>query len=470
MALNSIFTGRIKHIHLVGIGGIGMSGIARILLASGFNVSGSDVSENRETTSLRSLGAHVFIGHHAKHMDNADVLVYSSAIPYENAELCAARSRGIPTIPRAVMLAELMRLRCGIAVAGAHGKTTTTSIIGTLMHQLGFDPTVIIGGIVNHFGANAILGQSQFMVAEADESDGTFLHLSPTIAVVTNIDAEHLDYYQGGITEISEHFSNFLETIPFYGLVVACIDDPHVRNILEKLNRRILSYGFSKGATFRAQNIHTHEFSTSFEIVVRNASVYPCRINMVGHHNVLNTLAAVAVMDELGVAPSALFAPLSSFNGVKRRFSIVPSHKDFFVIDDYAHHPTEIRAVLKAARNTFKDRPLHVLFQPHRFSRTKDLMEEFAQSFKDCDALVVTDIYAAQEQPLPGISSKVLIDKIKASSSLSPFHVKTIDEGAKKISELMPQKGVALTLGAGSITLAGPHIVDLLHQKYGLSL
>lgn len=468
MALNSIFTGRIKHIHLVGIGGIGMSGIARVLLGSGFQVTGSDLSENREVQSLRALGAEIFIGHSKDHLSDADVLVYSSAVKPENPELLAAKEKNIPIIPRAVMLAELMRLRCGIAVAGAHGKTTTTSLIGTLMHQLGFDPTVIIGGIVNHFGSNAIIGQSQYMVAEADESDGTFLHLSPTIAVVTNIDAEHLDFYKGGLKEITAHFHNFLETIPFYGLVVACIDDPEVRKLLSGLNRRFVSYGFDTTATFSARNVVMNDFSTTFDVVVRNSLIYSCRINMIGHHNVLNTLAAIAVMDELGVEPSALFESLSTFNGVKRRFSMIPCHKDFLVIDDYAHHPTEIRAVLKAARDSFKNRKIHVLFQPHRFSRTKDLMNEFSEAFSDCDTLVLTDIYSAQEQAIPGITSEVLLEKIKSKSRTQSFHVSTIEEGAKKISDMVDKNGVIITLGAGSITNAGPAIAELLHDKYGL--
>jgi UDP-N-acetylmuramate--alanine ligase len=470
MALNSIFTGRIKHIHLVGIGGIGMSGIARVLLGSGFDVSGSDISENRETHSLRALGAQIFIGHHAENVNDADVLVYSSAIKSFNVELIAAREKNIPIIARAVMLAELMRLRCGIVIAGAHGKTTTTSLIGTCMHQLGFDPTVIIGGIVNHFGSNAIIGQGQFMVAEADESDGTFLHLAPTIAVVTNIDAEHLDFYQGGIEEITARFTDFLHAVPFYGLVVACIDDVHVKNILKNLNRRVVTYGFDEQATFCAKNIRVTDFSTNFDLVVRGSIIYPGHINMVGHHNVLNALATIAVMDELGVNPSALADSLASFNGVKRRFTVIPSHKDFLVIDDYAHHPTEIRAVLKAARDSFKDRKIHVLFQPHRFSRTKDLMNEFAHCFNDCDSLVLTDIYGAQEQAIPGITSAVLLDRIKEHSAIETFHVTNIEEGAQKISELARKNGVIMTLGAGSITNAGPAIVELLHHKHGLSL
>lgn len=469
MALNSIFTGRIKNIHLVGIGGIGMSGIARVLLGSGFSVTGSDLSENREIHSLRALGAKIYIGHQGENVSDVDILVYSSAIKSSNPELLAAREKNIPIIHRAIILAELMRLRCGIAIAGAHGKTTTTSLIGTLMHKMGFDPTVIIGGIVNHFGSNAIIGQSQFMVAEADESDGTFLHLTPTIAVVTNIDAEHLDFYPGGINEIVQKFTDFLHAVPFYGLVVACSDDSNVKTILENLNRRVVTYGLNEDATFSAQNIRMADFSTHFDVVVRGSVVYPCHINMVGHHNVLNTLAAIAVMDELGISPLALANSLASFNGVKRRFTVIPSHKDFLVIDDYAHHPTEIRAVLKAARDSFKDRKIHVLFQPHRFSRTKDLMAEFASCFNDCDSLVLTDIYGAQEQPIAGVTSAILLDKIRAASHIQSFHVADIDDGAQKITELADKNGVIMTLGAGSITNAGPSIVQLLHQKHGLT-
>jgi len=466
MSINSIFRGRIQHIHLVGIGGIGMSGVARVLIASGFTVSGSDLCESAETVNLRALGAQIFIGHDAKNVGDAQLMVYSSAVKPENVELRWARSKHVPIIPRALMLAELMRLRCGIAVAGTHGKTTTTSLVGTLMHKLGLDPTVIIGGIVNHFGTNAIVGLSQFMVTEADESDGTFLHLSPTIAVVTNIDADHLDFYQGGIEEIREQFSLFLNALPFYGLAVVCVDDPEIKKILESLNRRVATYGFDQSAMYSARHIKTQAFATSFDLYKHGEFVSNFITHMVGDHNILNTLAAIAVLEELGIDAVRLAPALTLFTGVKRRFSPVSINKNFMVIDDYAHHPTEIKAVLKAARASFANQKIRVLFQPHRYSRTQDLMHEFSSCFTDCDSLVITDIYAAQELPIAGISSETLIKKIKESTDFCAIHAQSIEDGARKIAELTEKNDVILTLGAGSITNAGPKIVALLEHMH----
>lgn len=467
MAINSVFRERHKKIHLVGIGGIGMSGIAKVLIASGFNVTGSDISHSAEVTSLSELGAQIFIGHQQDHVSDADVVVYSSAVSKDNPELMQALKNNIPIIPRAMMLAELMRLRCGIAVSGAHGKTTTTSLIGTLMHKLGLDPTIIIGGIVNHFASNAVLGKSQFMVTEADESDGTFLHLSPTIAVVTNIDEEHLDFYQGGIDEIKENFRQFLNALPFYGLAVVCNDDVHIRDILPSINRRVITYGLSEGAIFRATNLATEGFATSFDLLIHRKFVGRFTINMVGEHNVLNNLAALAVLEEIGVSAISVIDILNNFNGVKRRFTKVSTSSNFFVIDDYAHHPTEIKAVLKAAQTSFAGQKIRVLFQPHRFSRTRDLMEDFATCFTDCDSLVITDIYPAAEAPIDGINAKLLIAKIKARTNIHAHHAADIYSGAQQIANLTDKNDVVLTLGAGSITLAAPHIVQLLNGKYG---
>jgi UDP-N-acetylmuramate--alanine ligase len=469
MAINSVFKDRHKKIHLVGIGGIGISGIARVLLESGFQVSGSDMIDGLEQRKLQNLGAQVFLGHHEDHVGNADILVYSSAVKRDNPELKQAEKNNIPIIPRAVMLAELMRLRCGIAVSGAHGKTTTTSLISTLMHKMGLDPTVIIGGIVNHFDANAVVGKSQFMVTEADESDGTFLHLSPTIAVVTNIDAEHLDFYLGGINEIKEKFKEFLESLPFYGLAVVCFDDPHIKEIISSLNRRISTYGLGEGAIYRAVNIETHGFTTTFDLLINNNFIQRFTINMVGFHNVLNSLAAIAVLEEVGVSAHLLSDVLRNFNGVKRRFTPICANRRFFVIDDYAHHPTEIQAVLKAARASFPMQKIRVLFQPHRFSRTKDLMREFAASFTDCDSLVVTEIYGANEPPIDGVTSEALVHCITSKTGLEPVLAHDIYDGAEKIVTLTEETDVVLTLGAGSITYAAPMIVDLLEQKYGMS-
>ena len=447
-----------------------MSGIARVLIASGFKITGSDLCESSETINLRALGAQIFIGHDQKHVGDAQLMVYSSAVKLNNPELAWARAEHIPIIPRALMLAELMRLRCGIAIAGTHGKTTTTSLIGTLMHTLGLDPTVIIGGIVNHFGTNAIVGLSQFMVTEADESDGTFLHLSPTIAVVTNIDADHLDFYQGGIEQIREQFSLFLNSLPFYGLAVVCVDDPEIKKILESLNRRVATYGFDQSAMYSAQNIKTQAFATSFDLYKHGEFVCNFITHMVGDHNILNTLAAIAVLEELGLDAPKLGAALTLFNGVKRRFSPVSINKNFMVIDDYAHHPTEIKAVLKAARASFADQKIRVLFQPHRYSRTQDLMHEFSGCFTDCDSLVITDIYGAQEQPIAGITSKALIKRIEEATQFCALHATDIEEGARKIAELTQKNDVVLTLGAGSITSAGPKIVALLEHMHETQL
>lgn len=466
MALNSLFKERHKKVHLVGIGGIGMSGIARVLLESGFSVTGSDIADSLEIQALSMLGAKIYLHHDYDHVGDADVVVFSSAVLKDNPELIQAHKNNIPLIPRAIMLAELMRLKCGIAVSGAHGKTTTTSLIATLMYQVGLDPTIIIGGIVNHFGSNAILGHSQFMVTEADESDGTFLHLSPTIAVITNIDAEHLDFYPGGIAEIKESFSRFLHSLPFYGLGVACIDDPHIRDLLPSINRRITTYGLTEDAIYRAVNIETVGLTTYFDLLIHKTLIGRFVINMVGHYNVLNSLAAIAVLEEIGIKAADLADALKDFNGVKRRFTQMSPSNDFLVIDDYAHHPTEIKAVLKAARNSFSNKKLRVLFQPHRFSRTRDLMNEFSSCFTDCDSLVITEIYPAAEKPIDGVNAKTLIAKIKENSSIDPHHATDIIAGADQIVALCEKDDVVLTLGAGSITQAAPRIVDLLTTKY----
>lgn len=443
-----------------------MSGIAQVLLREGFHITGSDLQPNRETDRLCTLGAKVFIGHSEDNIKDADVLVYSSAINPENVELKKAEALHIPIIPRATMLAEIMRLRCGIAVAGAHGKTTTTSLIGTLMHKANLDPTVIIGGVVNHFGGNALVGQGQFMVAEADESDGTFLCLSPTIAVVTNIDREHLDFYQGGINEITDRFVRFLKLPPFYGLVVACIDDEQVRGLLPKLNRRVVTYGFSLDADVQARNVRSKGWQTHFDLYKHNDFVHEVRINMVGSHNVLNTLASLAVLEEVGVKSENLLKHLVEFEGVKRRFTKISGDDSFTVIDDYAHHPTEIKAVIKAAKNAFSDRKIRVLFEPHRYSRTHDLLPDFALAFHEADSLVVTDIYAASERPIPGITSSLLVKRIKEAGMSEAYYQSSHLDGAKTIAALTNPDDVVLTLGAGAITRMGPKIVEHLKEKF----
>lgn len=467
MAINSLFKERHKKIHLVGIGGIGMSGIARILMQSGFMVSGSDLVASPEVQNLQSMGAQIFLGHDGSNVGDADVVVYSSAVAKNNPEVLAAQSKNIPIISRALMLAEIMRLRCGIAIVGSHGKTTTTSLIGTLMHEKGLDPTVIIGGIVNHFGTNARLGLSQFMVTEADESDGTFLHLSPTIAVVTNIDAEHLDFYPGGIKEISQKVIGFLNNLPFYGLAVVCTDDAPIRAILPHINRRVTTYGFADDATYQAKNITAKPFQTSFDLIKQGGFIARIQLAMVGHHNVLNALAAIAVLEEIGIGAENLVETLGQFNGVKRRFSPIACTKDYLVIDDYAHHPTEIKSVLRAASAAFPGRSVRVLFQPHRYSRTRDLMFEFSRAFEQCDSLAITDIYGAGEAPLDGVSTHHLIEAIKAETGLHAHHATTLEEGTEHIVALAESNDIIFTLGAGSITHAAPKIAQLLEHKFG---
>lgn len=464
MFINNILKGRIKQIHLVGIGGIGMSGIAKVLLAEGFLVTGSDIALNNEINKLISLGAKITIGHHEDNIKDADVLVYSSAISFDNPEIKAAKQLKIPFIQRAVMLAEIMSLRCGIAISGAHGKTTTTSLIGYLMHYAKLDPTIIIGGIVNTFDTNAVIGKSQFIVAEADESDGSFLHLSPTIAVVTNIDKEHLDYYQNGLEEVLEKFTLFLNSIPFYGLVVACNDDNNVNKIIPTLNRRVVTYGTNNESDYSAKNIVYNGLSTTFDLYINNKFQSNFSLNMSGKHNVLNTLAAIAVLEEVGIDNQILFEPLKKFEGVKRRFSIISKEHNITIIDDYAHHPTEIKAVLQTAHNCFTDKRIIVLFQPHRFSRTKDLLNEFAQSFFNCSQVFISDIYAASEENIYEIDSNILSQNINKYSN-NAIYTKDLDSSIKKVCEILRPNDVLLTLGAGSVTNAGKKIQQFLKEN-----
>ncbi len=466
MFINKILKGRIKQVHLVGIGGIGMSGIARVLMAEGFLVSGSDLYENNEINILKNLGARIFIGHRAENINNADVLVYSSAINLDNIEILEAKKANIPVIQRAVMLAELMRLRCGIAISGAHGKTTTTSMIGYLMYKANLDPTVVIGGVVNKFDSNAIVGKSQFMIAEADESDGSFLHLSPSIAVITNIDREHLDYYQGGIEEVLEKFRLFLKLVPFYGLIVACIDDENIKKILANINRRVITYGFDISANYSARNLIYEGFSTSFDLYINQEFIRTITISMAGKHNVLNALAAIIVLEEVGIKTLNLLESLKSFDGVKRRFSLVSSNNNFTIIDDYAHHPTEIKAILQTAKNCFLNRKIHVLFQPHRFSRTRDLLDDFANCFADCDSLIISDIYAASEEPIFGINSQMLAKNVTKFSNKNAMYGASLDESIQKMADLVQKNDVILTLGAGNVTSAGSKINYLLSSKF----
>lgn len=457
---DSLFYGRVKRVHFIGIGGVGMSGIAEVILNIGLEVQGSDIAAGETTEHLKKLGVTIFIGHSAENVKSADVVIVSSAIDKNNPEVVYAHEHNIPVIPRAEMLGELMRLRHGIAISGSHGKTTTTSLVASLLQRAKLDPTIIIGGRVNHLGSNARLGTGQFIVAEADESDGSFLLLSPSIAVVTNIDPEHLDYWTGGLEEIKENFIEFANRIPFFGLVVACTDDKNVRDILPHLKRRVATYGIDHDAQFMAKDIVAEGLKTHFTLVREGVTLGRITLPLVGRHNVLNALAAIAVGFELDVDTKTLLSGFEDFTGVQRRFTLVGEAKDISIVDDYGHHPTEIKAVLSAARLTFPDRRLVVFFQPHRYSRTSYLFDDFCTAFEDCDELIVTDVYAAGETPIEGISAKRLSEAIAVNRSVR-FGGTLDDATSLCLSELLPND-VLITLGAGSITKAARTIYKAL--------
>jgi UDP-N-acetylmuramate--alanine ligase len=444
-----MFRGRVRHVHFIGVGGIGMSGLAEILRTLEFDVSGSDLRAGENTKNLERLGVRIDIGHHAGNVHGADVVVYSSAIDYENPEVREARLHGIPVIPRAEMLAELMRVKYGIAIAGSHGKTTTTSLVATVLRAAGFDPTVVVGGRMAALGSNARLGEGNMLVAEADESDGSFLRLTPTIAVVTNIDPEHLDYYKTHDI-LKDAFVQFIEKVPFYGLAVLCLDHPHVQDLLPRIQRRHVTYGLSPQATYHARGLNYRGLSTNFVAFNRDKSLGEFTVRMPGQHNVLNTLAVIAVADELEVPLDVVKDALSTFHGVARRFTVVDEVDGVALVDDYGHHPAEVEATLNAARRAYEGRIL-VAFQPHRYSRTENLFDEFTRAFNNADQLFLTDIYAAGEKPIPGISSQHLADAIAQHGH---HNVKYAPDRAAMSAELARSAkpgDVVIALGAGDI-------------------
>ncbi len=453
---------RYKHIHFVGIGGIGMSGIAELLLNLGYQVSGSDVKETDLTRRLAALGATVSIGHQADHIKGADVVVLSSAISEDNPELHAARSLGkIPVIRRAEMLAELMRLKYSVLVAGAHGKTTTTSMISTVLSRGGLDPTVVIGGKLNAWGTNAKLGTGDFMVAEADESDGTFLLLPPTIAVVTNIDLEHLDYYRD-LDHIQETFLQFINKVPFYGQAVLCLEDANTQKILPLVTKRFVTYGFSSQADFQARDIRTEGLTTSYRAVHQGEELGEIDIRIPGRHNVLNSLAVLAVAHELELDWPDIQAGLSDMTGVQRRFQIKGEARGVLILDDYGHHPNEIRAVLETLADCFPSRRRIVVFQPHRYSRTRALLDEFARCFYHSDVLLMTEIYAASEKPIEGISGELLAKRIAAHGHHELHFCPTLEEMVAELERLVVPGDVVITLGAGNIWQVGESLLKAL--------
>jgi UDP-N-acetylmuramate--alanine ligase len=456
-----------QHIHFVGIGGIGMSGIAELLLNLNYKVSGSDLRESNITRRLTTLGGTVRLGHHGDWVNGADVVVTSSAVKADNPEVLAAREALIPVIPRAEMLAELMRLKkYGIAVAGSHGKTTTTSMVGWLLAQAGLDPTVVIGGQVNSLGSNAKLGDGEFLVAEADESDGSFLKLAPVLEVVTNIDLEHLDYYRD-LDHIKETFLAFINKIPFYGAAVLCLDNQHVAALLPEIKKRVITYGMSNQADIHAREVITTGLSSSFEVYARGGLLGTIRLALPGLHNVANSLAAVAVGLELDIPFGVIAEALASFSGVQRRLQIKGEGGDITVIDDYGHHPTEIRATLAALRAAWPKRRLVVLFQPHRYSRTKALFLDFCTAFHDADRLFITEIYAASETPLEGVSGESLVAGIKQHGQRQVDFTGEPDELPGVVLPHLTAGDVVLTLGAGNIYRSGESLLARLqeHEK-----
>ncbi len=453
-----------RHIHLVGIGGIGMSGIAEVLLTLGCRVSGSDLQDSDITRRLASMGASINLGHDETNVEpGTDVVVVSSAVSDANDEVRAARSLRVPVIPRAEMLAELMRVKCGVAVAGAHGKTTTTSLVASVLAAGGLDPTVVIGGRLKSLGGtNARLGQSRYMVAEADESDGSFLLLKPTIGVVTNIDREHMDYY-GTFERLIDAYLEFINGVPFYGRGVLCTDDDEIAGLLGRLKKRFVTYGTSLDADFAAADIAYDGLRTSFDVIHRGVSLGRLQVDMPGKHSVLNALAAVAVAHDFNIDIATCRQALGEFDGIMRRFEVKGEAGEVLVIDDYAHHPTELQATLAAARHSFARRTLAV-FQPHRYSRTSDLFQEFTAAFDDADVVVVTDIYAAGEKPSDSVDGRRLAEALARRHRGEVIYAARDADLAGRVAELTRPGDLVLTLGAGDVTRLGPEILSRLER------
>lgn len=455
--------GKIRKIHFIGIGGIGMSGIAEVLLNLGYQVSGSDLRESEITLRLAALGGEIVYGHRAENVREVDVVVTSTAVKADNSEVLEAHRRLIPVIPRAEMLAELMRMKYGIAVAGTHGKTTTTSMVATGLSHGGIDPTAVIGGRLDSLGSNAKLGQGKFLVAEADESDGSFLHLSPTIAVVTNIDADHLDFYRD-LEEIKGVFVDFINKVPFYGTAILCLDDPNVQAIIPLVKKRFVTYGLASQADFRATDIEHREDRTSFVVHHHGERLGRLSLRMPGRHNVLNALAAVAVATELAIPFAVMAEGLQDFGGVQRRFQVKYDQDGVMVVDDYGHHPAEVRATLAAARSGWERRVVAV-FQPHRYSRTRALFDEFLTAFYQADHLVVMDVYAAGEEPIPGVESKVLAAGIAEHGHRDVHYIAERDAAVDHLLSVVQEGDIIITLGAGNVWQVGEQLIMKLKEK-----
>ena len=444
--------GKTRHIHLVGIGGIGMSGIAEILLHQGYEVSGSDGARSENTDRLEALGARIFIGHDASHVDEADVVVYTSAVKAEdNVETWTAMERHIPVIKRAEMLAEMMRMKVGIGVAGTHGKTTTTSMLGHIIQDAGLDPTIIVGGRVHSFKkSNAVVGKGDLLIIEADEYDRTFLKLTPSMAIITNVEAEHLDIYED-FDDVSAAFIEFAGKVPFYGAVIACIDDPGVQTILPSLTRRVITYGIREEADVTATNIRTDHFESRFEVVALGESLGEIVIHVPGHHNILNALGAIALSLDMGISFEAAQKGLARFEGVYRRFQKKMDAGDVLLIDDYAHHPTEVEATLQGAKKGWPERRIVAVFQPHLYSRTQQLSDEFGEAFSAADVVVITDVYPSREKPIEGVTGELIAEKARYFGHQDVHYV----AHKKDLPDFLLQNAEAgdliITMGAGDV-------------------
>ena len=447
--------GRIQHLHFVGIGGAGMGGIAEILLNEGYTVSGSDLQENSMTQHLQQLGAQFNRGHKAKHIDKADVIIYSSAVPKDNVEIMKARQTHIPVVPRALMLAELMRFRYGIAVAGTHGKTTTTSLVASLLGEAGLDPTFVIGGCLNSTNTHARLGSGRYLVAEADESDASFLYLKPMVAIITNIDADHMGTYDGNFQRLKQSFIEFLRHLPFYGLAIVCIDDPIIRSILPEVMRPVITYGFSKDADIRITSFKQKEIKNHFTVLRKNQKPLEITLNLPGQHNALNAVASIAVATELNIPDDVIQSALAEFSGVDRRFQILGEFNvqkgRVLLIDDYGHHPSEIAATLKTIRAAWPDRRLVMTYQPHRYTRTRDLFNEFVTVLADVDHLLLLDVYSAGETAIPGADSLALSEHIRQRSDLNPTVIADKKHLSRNLHDILEDNDVLLLQGAGDI-------------------
>jgi UDP-N-acetylmuramate--alanine ligase len=446
---------RIHRIHLVGIGGSGMGGIAEVLLNLGYEVQGSDLKANAVTARLARLGATIFIGHDAEYLGKTDVVVVSSAVNRSNPEVAAALAKRIPVVARAEMLGELMRFRYSIAVAGTHGKTTTTSLVASVLAEAGLDPTFVIGGRLKSADSNARLGAGRYLVAEADESDASFMHLQPMIAIVTNIDNDHLATHEGDFSRLKQSFVDFLHNLPFYGLAVLCADDEHVRSIVETVARPFVTYGFAEGADIRAVNVQRLGLQSRFEALRPGRAPLSVTINLPGRHNVLNSLAAVAVATELEIPDAAIQRALANFQGIERRLQQLgeiqwPGGRAL-IVDDYGHHPTEVAATLEAVRQGWPERRLVLVFQPHRYTRTRDLLDDFGRVLGECDVLLVTEVYAAGEAPIAGADGRAICRAVRTRGHVEPVFVESVDDLAESLRAVLHDGDVVLTMGAGNL-------------------